>query len=192
MYLRIFCEIWWMRGKKRTALVMGSQKEKSSLSTPRLKTLRDNKVGVMTEDGIGADSDDWNAQRSVGCNQTDRSQYFPLLQIYFFPKVISRSASPVPLPQVLYLCITRCTGAEDEVQSWAPPKLDYKISPHKTTCASVLCFGRLESRLVDSSRQHIYTHCKGLKMLCRDISFHLPQILLERPSSRRTNGTRAV
>lgn len=41
-----------MRGKKRTALVMGSQKEKSSLSTLRLKTLRDNKVGVMIQDGL--------------------------------------------------------------------------------------------------------------------------------------------
>lgn len=41
-----------MRGKKRTALVMGSQKEKGSLRTPRLKTLKDNKVKVMIQDGL--------------------------------------------------------------------------------------------------------------------------------------------
>ena len=92
-----------MRGKKRTAFVMGSQKEKSSLSTPRLKTLVDNKVRVMIQDGLQSIVMAEMHREVQAGNQTDRSQYFPLLSIYFFLKVISRSASPF-LCLRFYIC----------------------------------------------------------------------------------------
>lgn len=70
-----------MRGKKRTALVMRSQKEKSSLSTPRLKTLKDNTVKVMIQDGLQSIVMAEMHREVWDDNQTDRSQYFPLLSI---------------------------------------------------------------------------------------------------------------
>lgn len=101
MYLRISCEIWWMRRMKRTALVMGSQKEKSSLSTPSLKTLKDNRVRVVVQDWLLLVVMAETFREVWAGNQTDRSQYFPLFPIYFFLEVINRSIPP-------FLCLRLC------------------------------------------------------------------------------------
>lgn len=90
-----------MRGKKRTALVMGSQKDKSSPSTPRLKTLKDSKVRDMIQDGLQPIVMAEMHKEVWAGNQTDRMQHFPLLSIYLFLEVTSRSTPP-------FLCLRFC------------------------------------------------------------------------------------
>lgn len=88
-----------MRGKKKNSSCHGNPERESSPSTPSLKTLKDNKVRVMIQDGLllvvmaETHREGW-----VG-NQTDRLQYFPLLRIYFFPEVINRSAPAFLCPK---------------------------------------------------------------------------------------------
>lgn len=70
-----------MRGKKKTALVMGSQEGKGSLSSPRHKTWKDSKVRVMIQKGLQLIVMAEMHKEVWGGDQTDRSQYFPLLPV---------------------------------------------------------------------------------------------------------------
>lgn len=69
---------------------MGSQKDKSSPSTPRLKTLKDSKVRDMIQDGLQPIVMAEMHKEVWAGNQTDRMQHFPLLSIYLFLEVTSR------------------------------------------------------------------------------------------------------